>query len=310
VIRYQRTQDVRAIYDAVQSITDPVMWGLFLTLTVRHEKGHSLKETLGTLTSAWRSMQQSAAWREGETSRWEVVEVFDRSGQRRRVRRSAERKPSMRERFGGLFGLVRATEVTVRDSWHPHIHVWLVTRRRLLGAELADLENDLLDLWVDHVEKASADRNHTPNEHGVKIDRVTGSGVAAYLTKLQDGGEGLALEVTRGDLKNGRLRSRVPFELLDNPSNDADRARWIEYTKAMHGRHIIDVSPSLREVAALAERSDEEIIRDAHAETVAFWIDAYTYEEGRRRAGWLSEVLDATEADPAAAALFYGSEAG
>ena len=114
------------------------------------------------------------------------------------------------------------------------------------------------------------------------------------------------MEMTRADLKHGRRGSRTPFELLDNPSSASDREAWIEYVQAMRGRHILDVSPSLRALASLDVRSDEEIVADTTAQTLEFWIDADVYQQGRRRSGWLAEVLDLTERDPAEAAARFG----
>ena len=54
VIRYERGQNVLKVYEAVQSVDEPLLWGLFLTLTIRHKRGHTFQETLDTLTSAWR----------------------------------------------------------------------------------------------------------------------------------------------------------------------------------------------------------------------------------------------------------------
>jgi hypothetical protein len=92
-------------------------------------------------------------------------------------------------------------------------------------------------------------------EHGVRVQGIDQSGrgasaLAGYLAKVQDAygdTRSVGSEMTRGDLKRGRKRSRTPFELLDQAAAGNVRARrlWHEYERATAGVRCIEPSRGL-----------------------------------------------------------------
>jgi hypothetical protein len=83
---------------------------------------------------------------------------------------------------------------------------------------------------------------------------------------LQDG-RSVCAEVSRGDLKAGRLGSVISFELLDYFERTGDAAAadlWAEWEKATHGRMALTWSYGLcrRLLVGVPERSDEELAEE------------------------------------------------
>lgn len=210
---------------------------LFVTLTMRHQRGEALGQLLDVLYAAWRRVQQQRGWR------------------------------TLRD--DGLSGFVRSLEITYgRAGWHPHLHLLL-----FLDGPTGPTERDQLHDWLTRAWLSTLERMGRSALAGVGVDvqRVTDDAgawerIAGYTVK----GEAVHLEVARGDLKRGR-GSLSPMQLLDVAGNGeawAIRA-WQEYEDATAGRRAIEWSRGLRDRLGIgAERADADIVDDAVADAV------------------------------------------
>lgn len=117
-----------------------------LTLTVRHDRGCALAETLRVLRSAWR------AWRQ----RGEVARAW-----RDRVRAT-----------------VRAWEITYGDEagWHAHLHVLVGLRGAVAPPPV--------DAWCEVVERIGGARYRPDREHGARWSAPREDVTGAYVAKI------------------------------------------------------------------------------------------------------------------------------
>lgn len=282
VIRGRRALDLEA---AAGVIARRGYGGAFITLTLRHSADHELADLLDLLMKSWRQMK----------SRRQYDAMMDRLG---------------------VVGMIRATEVTRSDAngWHPHLHVWLITRTGLRRDSLDDLRGRLSAMWREIVASRSHGAAHVPSEdHGVDVRPVTSCGISGYIAKHQDDkAQGkIGSELVRSDLKTGRASSMVPFELLDVEGADVPRARrlWAEYVAATKGRHVLTWSRGLREHLDLDDDlTDEQIIEEVESAPVRFHIAPDVYDLGRRSPQWVSDVLCDVEDDHEAARVRYGTD--
>ena len=253
-------------------------WGGFmLTLTVRHQAELSLEESLEGLLSAWARLLRRKPWQR------------------------------LRQRVGVL-GYVRAVEITHGASgWHPHLHLWLVTDSKIIDPQdIAEIQAEIANLWQDTVKRGKSAAIVPDLDHGCKLEPVTTAGVAGYLAKLQEEGRGLASEMARGDWKNGRGGSLMPFQLLDWEHPRAE-GLWVEYFHTTRGRRAIVWSKGLRDLLGVGEeKTDVEIIEETSAAELLFHLAGELYDRIRRSPQELSDVLTDAEEDPGGAAARWG----
>lgn len=238
----------------------------FVTLTLPHHAGQPLYPLLDALAGGWRHLIKGRQYRD-------EAQTY------------------------GLLGSVRAVEVTYgRHGWHPHLHVLLFTARPLGRAAQDALSAAWFDRWAAHVCREGLGRCDPAAFRWQAVRGLSGgSALAAYLTKLQDGGS-VGREMTRGDAKTGRRAARTPFQLLD--SNDhADIAAWHEYENATAGRKVLTWSRKLRAaLELLPELPDQDLADDAPGVTVAVLDDFHWRIVLHTRHG-RAQLLDAAERD-------------
>lgn len=151
----------------------------------------------------------------------------------------------------GYAGAVRALEVTHGENgWHPHLHVLVFTEDR--AADLADLEVKLRDRWARVVMRHKLGAINT---HGLRLD--DGSKAAKYAGKW-----GMAEELTKAHVKEGRRGGRTPWALLkDYMGGDVQAgALFREFVAVFKGRSQLQWSRGLRDLLGLSiEKTDEEL---------------------------------------------------
>ena len=207
----------------------------FLTLTFPHSRGDDLANMLATLTLCWKDVQQGIL----------------KSGR-------------ARAKALGLFGFIRSTEITYGrwNGWHPHLHVLIFANRAVSESEWEELRDAISASWTAAVLKRGRER---PGEVvGVTLGPVRKAEVGKYLAKVQDhyGHEStLGLEMARGDVKKGRLKSRTPFELAEEAVQGVafEIGLWHDYESATYRRRAIEWSRGLKAGFDIEEVEDEEL---------------------------------------------------
>lgn len=248
----------------------------FLTLTMRHNAGHSLAALWAALSHAWARTTSSAG------DHWK-----------------ADKHDFRIEHY------LRVVEVTHgKNGWHVHVHCLLLHGNTLTDVELQLLEHRLYGRW----EKALKSRGfQTSAEHGIDLRRVgDGDALGDYFTKTTYAGA--AYEVT-GSASKKAGKGRTPFQILgeivspnEHSDTDNDERLWREWEKASKGRRQLVWSRGLRDLIGLnAELSDEEIVEQDHGGDVLEYLHEEWYPS--KLASRVVQLLEAAEADDTGEAL-------
>jgi hypothetical protein len=159
----------------------------------------------------------------------------------------------------GYVGQIRALETTHGENgWHPHLHVLVFSCDPLLEAVEA-----LYSRWAALVEDSGLG---TPNRYALTLQ--DGTYAAKYAGKW-----GLAEELTKAHVKQGRRGGRTPWAILaDYFGGDTSSGRLFQdFAMAFKGSVQLRWSNNLRALLELArERTDEEIAATVGAED-HFW---------------------------------------
>lgn len=209
---------------------------LFVTFTLRHKTEDALADSLDLLGQSFTRVIRGNPWK-----------------------RFASRL--------GVVGQIKATEVTWsrRNGWHAHLHVLFFLRDKPSATAVESADSWLSARWQTLVVRHGG---RVPTiKHGVDVRRVTnGQIVAAYVSKIQEKKRyKVADELTRIDMKKGRLDSLVPFDFLDLDGLSAEqvaqrRALWGEYVSGTKGRHALQWSRVLRDLFDVPDTTDEDLL--------------------------------------------------
>jgi hypothetical protein len=260
--------------DALRTWADQGGSVAFVTLTMRHRKGQSLRQLWDALSTAWNGATKGRAWKRA------------------------------RETYG-VEGFVRVVEVTHgANGWHVHVHAAILTRGGLTAEEADGLGCELFQPWRTALMRAGLD---APLARSGGLDAKVWDGRDAFLdyfTKQTYSADAsrAAMELARGDLKAARGGNRTPFRILSDlaawgVADDMDL--WLEWEQASKGRRQLTWSRGLRERLALAaERSDEELAAEELG-TAADDLVELPAESLRMvaRLALHAAILDAAEAD-------------
>lgn len=258
---------------------------LFGTLTLRHDRSMPLDMTLDAILKGWAKMINGSPWK--------------RAAKKWRIR-----------------GFVRAIEITYgRSGWHPHVHFVFFLDGELDKTQQVEMRNWMLGRWKTMVErvargyeKKDGTYNVAPNNHGIDLQfkegKDAGTAAAEYITKVQGdkGGATLAQEIARGDIKDGRMGSVNPFQLLDGEclglSVFQREALWVEYFKATLRRRCITWSRGLKQEMEVEELEDQEIADkvDELPGLVGYVVPNRAYRKVRKETPeLLADALEAAE---------------
>lgn len=208
----------------------------FVTLTMRHRDGQSLRSLWDALSKAWNGVTKGRPWK-----------------------RASERY--------GIEGFTRVVETTHGEhGWHVHVHVAVFLRADVTAKDVDDLGCEMFQSW-----RAALIRNgmDAPIARSGGLDAKLWDGessvMADYFTKAEYASDvsKAALELARGDLKQARGGNRTPFQILSDLvsfglADDVDL--WIEWEKGSKGRRQLTWSRGLREkLLATIEKTDEEL---------------------------------------------------
>lgn len=238
------------------------------TFTIRHDRPDTLRDSFDLLRDAYADMSRTRAFRDWKSR-------------------------------SGLVGYIVAQEVTYgRFGWHPHRHVLFVFNHAVSEAEAEVFEAELFGMWA-HAVGRSGGRTVSREAFDVRAVTAGNEQVAAYVTKVEKGVEGIGRELSLSDVKSGRaVGSVAPFQLLDIATPEAEEL-WCEYADATRGRSAIRWSRGLRARLGMdVEKSDEQVVDEAEAVgqvSIMIASDLYEARVSRSRAAALS-ILEAVEA--------------
>lgn len=226
-ISAQRSEDIKQVLKTAQRRGYSVA---MVTLTVRHHKGHTLKEVWDAVACGWKSVTTGSGWL-ADQLRFKIQ------------------------------GWVKAVEVTHgSNGWHVHVHTLVIFKGQELEANL--LGARIFKRW----QKGLSKKGFTAEvAHGLDVGFAKGGDSAGKLsTYLAKTGDMLAQEAALGQFKEARNGNRTPFQIalsFFDTGDMADLALWHEWEKFSHGRRQMGWSKGLREWAQLeeSEKSDEEI---------------------------------------------------
>lgn len=218
---------------------------LFMTLTLRHKRGHDLGKLWDALGKCWtKTTSGSGAW--NGTKRYE--------GDKRRY---------------GIAHWIKSVEVTTGpNGWHPHLHIIMLTERTLSDDEMSSLAGRMRERWINAAlnEGLAAPSKARALDVQQLAAGATTANLAGYLTKGMI--SGLAAEGTGGQIKAARGDNRTPFQVLEdmaaakaqgNAFNPSDVAIWHEWEQASHRRRFMAWSNGAKAALGIADLTDEEI---------------------------------------------------
>jgi hypothetical protein len=243
---------------------------LFVTTTVPHSWGDSLKRSWQLVSDGHRRTRSGRAWQ--------------------------------KLRHGlGYAGGIRAWEATYGgNGWHPHCHELLMFRRALSDGQVQTVRDHYRATYGVSVERAAGSKLH--EVHGIDVRRcTTARDLGGYLSKIE-GGWGTGLELARGDLKTAGGGRHTPWQLLDEAAGGDVLARglWWEWEAATDGKRAIMWSAGLRGelLPKDDERTDEELAALPPTEDLPVWSCSFPADVWCkvRRAGGISVLLDHCEA--------------
>jgi len=271
------------------------IWG---SLTVRHQKGDSLKALLKIQTAAWRAVIESRAWRESNATK-----VIKHAHSKRCDEKCVRKTEVLDVGYRGRVGYIRAAEITVGENgWHPHFHpiiFWRGTKQ-----EANRFANEIIQTWVDAVRANGGDANIDGGQQLKVINANKGlQELAGYVTKSTFAHHKLALEAvwSQGKQKRSRANATAPhWSLLTDVASGLveEVALWHELERATTGHRMITWSRGLRDLAGItSERTDEEISADELGtvhDTVAF-ISEQGWSTVRQYPQLMGEILTTLE---------------
>lgn len=311
---------------------------LFLTLTVRHYAEDSLERTMDALTEGFRATINGAPWKRftrrhgirhwikaqevtlGWQNGWHahlhVLLFVDLPGAAADLQADADAarvamslavdgraRAAKRRRWERLVGEVAEAE--------------RIAQQGISAARERELRDWLYDRWSKMV--VTAGGRMPSRRRGVDIRTVRdGQVVALYVSKLQEPDREVkswqvGQEMSRQDLKKGRVDSLVPLELLDtdgltDEQVERQRAYWLEYVHTTKGRRSMTWSRGLKEAAGIEDVEDEQIVAEETEDTEddrVLIIRAVDWRGIRDDADTLARILELVEQDRASEVAQY-----
>lgn len=266
-----------------------------LTLTMRHNLGHSLDDCWSALSYGWDKVNSGKQW------------IADKD-------------------MWGIDGWNRVTETTHGDEngWHVHAHVVMFFNREVGMETVRFVGQRMYQRWEKALRRKGFD---AVEEHGLDI-RKADEAVADYLAKttyaedpkLQAAAEAyrqankasakkLAGEAALGVFKEARRGNRTPFKILDSIiagkraglDTTKDERIWHEWEQSSRGRKQMQWSQfkgpdglKLRDRVGLNdEKKDEEVTEEDQLKgEVVAWLPKATWNVVKWEAEFLLQAFD------------------
>jgi Replication protein len=250
---------------------------VFGTLTMRHNRGHSLVQEWDALQAAWNSVLRSRVW-----SKW-------------------------KKRLGSP-GLVKVVEVTYGwdNGWHVHIHFVLLVDATVTAADEAELALWLFPKWHRALVAQGMPGAQAVGQKLELIESVeAATRMGEYFTKGTAYGspESLGRELFSSWSKSARgVHSTEPvWRLIEEFAATGDLALlalWHEMERVSRGRKQMNVSQGLRELMHMEpEKSDEEIAAEEAGDRDLVQISREGWQQVLASPWPASRILDVMEGE-------------
>lgn len=249
------------------------------SLTMKHNKGHTLADCWSAVSYAWAAVTSGKQWTEDQA-------------------------------MAGLVGWVKAVEVTQgKNGWHVHLHVLMIWRGQI-GLDAAEAVSERMwARWSRALRRFKPKNGKAGGFDSLRKDsRGHDVGLDVRLASLEPGLDNTGLhqyfvklshEITGGHGKIAKGSGRTPFQLLTDALDTGladDLERWWEWERASRGRRQIAWSKDLREWAKLGrEQSDEEIAEEELPGEDVLLIEPDAWWQLRREPDKVCELLEAAE---------------
>jgi hypothetical protein len=273
VINSSRQQDIAAALTAWYQGEDGRSFGKvsLVTLTMRHNKGHSLTALWDALSEAWHLVASGRGWADDQLVHGErFVKMV--------VKSSGPRPRPLVPKLVGNIPVIRVVEVTYGEAgWHVHIHAILLLPMSASDASVARLGVSMYGRWSAGLKARGFNsqrfgwKDGKRFELGVDARLIHGDPSAAlgdYFTKAV---YSASMEAARSDMKSAHYGNRTPFAVLADvvAGGDADDLdAWHEFERGSKGRRQITWSHGLRARllpdAPVVELTDQELADQDH----------------------------------------------
>lgn len=216
------------------AITDSRFFVVLATYTMHHESGYALATLLDILKVAHRKLKS------GRQYQW------------------------LKDEYG-LIGSFISTEVTYGiNGWHPHLHEMLIGEYDFDIVSTAALRQHLKRRWSEVLKQSGSWASFT---HGVEIthardyERTTKQKASEYIAKSP---WNIESELTKSNLKRGRVKGRSPVQLLTDYGNGDKQAGelWVEFAIAMKGKHYLTASRGIKDLLQIGTETDNDISQE------------------------------------------------
>ena len=247
-----------------------------VTLTMRHNAGHRLRQEIDALLGAWASVKRGRVW-----SKWQ-------------------------SRLGSP-GLVRVVEITDGDNgWHAHLHFALLLAGSASAGDLVAFTDWLFPKWHREVVRSGMPGALALGQDARLVDGVTAAAtLGGYLAK--DPAEQIGRELL-GSFTKGARSEHSTHAVWSIPETFFATGearlldRWHEYERATKGRRQIAWSQGLRDLLAVGqELTDDEVADEGAGDQAVVLIT---------RAGWQTVLGLADPSSRLLSALDDGGAAG
>ena len=220
----------------------------FITLTLRHKIKDKLNDSLDLLTSEFRKLQGTKAYK------------------------GIEKKYNIK-------GFVKTLEITfgMSNGWHPHLHLLVFHETE----NFKNFHSEFIKIWCKRKNVKALERSQ------MAINVYDGAGVSEYVTKWDMTKEMTRsnFKDTKTDEQRYtpfsilRRLANKDKEFTENEQGIFDTLHYLflEYCKATKGKHFISVSKKMKqyfkELSGEEMKSDTEILSDEKFDKIELRID-------------------------------------
>lgn len=201
----------------------------------------------------------------------------------------------------GFLGMIRSLELTYGDNgFHPHTHeLWIVNKT----ANAEKIKDFVLKRWLkiclkvglleDEKKKIEAFLKHA-------VDVKDNCKASQYLAKMDDSKHwGIDRELAKGSTKKGKKSGVHPFAFLTNFEQTRDHfwaEKWLEYSKAVHGKAQLFWSRGLKKLVGIDEKTDIELATESVEKSIEIIrLDSELWRKIIRRKNAQAVVLEVCE---------------